>query len=68
MFFKSKTLQALDLYGELAIAGMLTDKVNEIRKEFKTPITKKCFSDIYKSEDKDEMRKAIAEAISATEA
>ena len=65
MFFKSKTLQAMDLYGELALADMLTSKVQEIRKEYKTPVTKKCFSDIYKAEDKDEMRQAIAEAIAA---
>ena len=65
MFFKSKTLQAMDLYGELALADMLTSKVQEIRKEYKTPVTKKCFSDIYKAEDKDEMRLAIAEAIAA---
>ena len=66
MFFKSKTLQAMDLYGELALADMLTSKVQEIRKEYKTPVTKKCFADIYAAEDKDEMREAISKAI-ATE-
>ena len=65
MFFKSKTIQALDLYGELALADMLTSKVQEIRKEYKTQLAKKCFSDIYKAEDKDEMRQAISEAIAA---
>ena len=60
---KSKTLQALDLYGELAIADMLTTKVQDIRKEYKDPSMKKCFSNIYKAEDKDEMRQAIANAI-----
>ena len=65
MFFKSKTLQALDLYGELAIADMLTSKVKDIRKEYKTPADKKCFAAIYAAEDKDEMRIAIAEAIAA---
>ena len=64
-FLKSKTVQSLDLYGELSLADMLTTKVQEIRKEYKTPVTKKCFSDIYKAEDKDEMRLAIAEAIAA---
>ena len=65
MFFKSKTLQAMDLYGELTIASLLTEKVIEIRKECKTPIAKTCFSEIYASEDKDEMRVAIAKAIAA---
>ena len=65
MFFKSKALQSLDLYGELFIADMLTSKVQDIRKEYKTQLTKKCFSDIYKAEDKDEMRQAISEAIAA---
>ena len=65
LFIKSKTLQALDLYGELALADMLTSKVQEIRKEYKTPITKKCFADIYAAEDKDEMRTAISLAIAA---
>ena len=65
MFFKSKTLQALDLYGELALADMLTSKVKDIRKEYKDPLAKKCFSEIYGAEDKDEMRQAIAKAISA---
>ena len=65
MFFKSKTLQAMDLYGELALADMLTSKVQDIRKEYKTPSAKKCFADIYKAEDKDEMRLAIALAIAA---
>ena len=63
MFFKSKTLQAIDLYGELAIADLLTSKVKDIRKEYKTPSDKKCFAEIYSAEDKDEMREAIAKAI-----
>ena len=65
MLFKSKTLQALDLYGELTLADLLTSKVQDIRKEYKTPVTKKCFAEIYKAEDKDEMREAISNAISA---
>ena len=65
MFFKSKTLQALDLYGELTLADLLTARVKEIRKEYKTPLEKQCFSNIYKAEDKDEMRLAISEAIAA---
>ena len=65
MFFKSKTLQALDLYGELTLADLLTSKVSDIRKEYKTPVTKKCFAEIYKAEDKDEMRQAISSAIAA---
>ena len=65
MFFKSKTLQAMDLYGELALADMLTSKVKDIRKEYKDPLAKKCFAEIYSAEDKDEMRQAIATAISA---
>ena len=63
MFFKSKTLQALDLYGELSIADLLTSKVQDIRKEYKDDVVKKCFADIYSAEDKDEMREAIAKAI-----
>ena len=65
MFFKSKTLQAIDLYGELALADMLTSKIKEIKKEYKAPCDKKCFAAIYSAEDKDEMRTAIAEAIAA---
>ena len=65
MLFKSKTLQALDLYGELTLADLLTSKVQDIRKEYKTPVTKKCFAEIYKAEDKDEMREAISNAIAA---
>ena len=65
MFFKSKTLQAMDLYGELALADMLTSKVKDIRKEYKTEVDKKCFAEIYSAEDKDEMRQAIAKAIAA---
>ena len=65
MLFKSKTLQAMDLYGELALADLLTSRVQDIRKEYKTPVTKKCFADIYAAEDKDEMRIAIAKAIAA---
>ena len=65
MFFKSKTLQAMDLYGELALADMLTSKVKDIRKEYKDPLSKKCFAEIYSAEDKDEMREAVAKAIAA---
>ena len=65
MFFKSKMLQALDLYGELAFADLLTSKVKDIRKEYKDSTSKKCFADIYAAEDKDEMRQAIAKAIAA---
>ena len=65
MFFKSKTLQAMDLYGELALADLLTSKVKDIRKEYKDSLSKKCFSQIYAAEDKDDMRKAIADAIAA---
>ena len=67
MLFKSKTLQALDLYGELALADLLTSKVQDIRKDYKKQVDKECFSNIYKAEDKDEMREAIAKAIAATE-
>ena len=67
MLFKSKTLQALDLYGELALADLLTSKVQDIRKEYKKQVDKECFSAIYAAEDKDEMREAIAKAIAATE-
>ena len=67
MFFKSKTLQALDLYGELALADLLTSKVQDIRKDYKKQVDKDCFSEIYGAEDKDEMRTAIAKAIAATE-
>lgn len=63
MFFKSKMLQALDLYGELAIADALTTKVQDIRKEYKDDTAKQCFANIYGADDKDEMRKAIATAI-----
>ena len=55
----------MDLYGELALADLLTSKVQDIRKEYKTLVTKQCFADIYAAEDKDEMRQAIAKAISA---
>ena len=65
MFFKSKALQALDLYGELLLADLLTSKVKDIRKEYKDDKDKKCFADIYAAEDKDEMREAIAKAIAA---
>ena len=65
MFFKSKTLQAIDLYGELALADLLTSKVKDIRKEYKDSLSKQCFSKIYGAEDKDEMRQAIADAIAA---
>lgn len=65
MFFRSKTLQALDLYGELTLADLLTARVKEVRKEYKTPLEKQCFANIYKAEDKDEMRQAIAEALAA---
>ena len=65
MFFKSKTLQALDLYGELALADLLTSKVSDIRKDYKKKIDKECFAEIYAAEDKDEMRTAIAKAIAA---
>lgn len=64
MFFKSKTLQALDLYGELAIADSLTSKVQDIRREYrKDEVARKCFASIYGAEDKDEMREAISKAI-----
>jgi hypothetical protein len=64
MFFKSKMLQALDLYGELAFADALTSKVQDIRREYKKDeVSRKCFADIYGAEDKDEMREAIAKAI-----
>ena len=55
----------MDLYGELALADLLTSKVQDIRKEYKTPVAKKCFAEIYSAEDKDEMRIAISEAIAA---
>ena len=64
-FLKSKTVQALDLYGELTLADLLTARVKEIRKEYKTPLEKQCFSNIYKAEDKDDMRLAIATALAA---
>ena len=63
MLFKSKTIQALDLYGELTLAELLTDKVQDIRKEYKDDVTRKCFASVYNAEDKDDMRKAIADAI-----
>ena len=63
MFIKSKTIQALDLYGELTLAELLTDKVQDIRKEYKDDVTRKCFASVYNAEDKDDMRKAIADAI-----
>ena len=55
----------MDLYGELALADLLTSKIKDIRKEYKDPAAKKCFADIYKAEDKDEMREAISAAIAA---
>lgn len=64
--FKSKTLQALDLYGELALADLLTSKVQDIRKDYKKDeVAKQCFASIYSAEDKDSMREAIAKAIAA---
>ena len=63
MFFKSKTLQALDLYGELTLADLLTSKVQDIRKEYKDEVSKQCFASIYAADDKDDMRAAIADAI-----
>lgn len=68
MFFKSKTLQALDLYGELSLADLLTTKVQDIRKEYKDDVAKQCFASIYAAEDKDEMREAIAKAIAVPKA
>ena len=64
MLLKSKTLQALDLYGELAIADLLTSKVSDIRKDYKKDeVARRCFASIYGADDKDEMRDAIALAI-----
>ena len=64
MLFKSKTIQALDLYGELTLADLLTSKVSDIRKEYrKDDVARKCFASIYGADDKDEMRDAIALAI-----
>jgi hypothetical protein len=64
MFIKSKTLQAMDLYGELFCADLLTSKVQDIRREYKKDeVSRKCFADIYGAEDKDEMREAISKAI-----
>lgn len=63
MFIKSKTLQALDLYGELFCADLLTSKVQDIRKEYKNEVERQLFAHIYQADDKDEVRKAIADAI-----
>lgn len=63
MFIKSKTLQALDLYGELFCADLLTAKVVDIRKEYKDETARQLFAQIYQADDKDEVRKAIADAI-----
>jgi hypothetical protein len=63
MFIKSKTLQALDLYGELFCADLLTSKVQDIRKEYKAETERQLFAKIYQADDKDEVRKAIADAI-----
>lgn len=60
---KSRALQAMDLYGELALADLLTSKVQDIRKEYKDDVAKQCFANIYGADDKDEMREAIAKAI-----